>query len=290
MLFGTTGTAQALGAHGLSPPVVGGLRIAVGGSLLAGAALARGRWRPSRALIAGRRLPAALIGMAGVASYQVCFFSGVATTGVALGTLVAIGSGPVCAGLLGLGIGERPTWRWAVATALAVSGGAVLLLAGRSADVVPLGLLLAFGAGLSYAVFTVAGRHLVATGTDSVDAVTVFFAGAALLLLPAWVGRDLDALAAPSALATIAWLGVFATAVAYLLFARGLRSLPAASVTTLTLAEPLTAALLALFVLGERPVPLGWLGAALITAGLVVVVVTRKNPPPPAPMAPHEHL
>src|SRR2546427_12046212 len=84
VLFGTTGTAQALGAHGASAPVVGGLRIAVGGVLLAALALARGRWRPIRALVGGRHGRAVLLGAAAIAAYQLCFFSGVATTGVAL--------------------------------------------------------------------------------------------------------------------------------------------------------------------------------------------------------------
>jgi DME family drug/metabolite transporter len=279
VLFGTTGTAQALGAHGTAPPVVGGLRIAIGGLLLAFLALARGRWRPVAAILRGEQALAVLLGMAAAAAYQVCFFSGVATTGVALGTLVAIGWGPVCAGLVGLGIGERPTARWAAATALAVTGGAVLLLAGRSAHVVPLGVLLALGAGTSYAVLTVAGRHLVARGRDATDVMTVFFAGAAVLLLVVWVGRDLRPLAGAPGLATVAWLGVFATAVPYLLFGRGLRSLPAATVTTLTLAEPLTAALLAVLLLGERPAPVAWLGAALIAAGLVVMAVPAGRLP-----------
>jgi len=276
VLFGTTGTAQALGAHGAQAPVVGGLRIAVGGLLLAGLALLRRRWRPIAALIGGHAR-AVLLGASAVASYQLCFFSGVATTGVALGTLVAIGSGPVCAGLLGLAIRERPTARWAAATVLAVSGGAVLLLAGRSANVVPLGVLLAFGAGVSYAVLTVAARHLVASGRDSTDVMTVLFLGAAFLLLAAWMGRDLRPLAGPAGVATMAWLGVFATAIPYLLFGRGLRSLPAASVTTLTLAEPLTATLLALVVLRERPTAVAWLGAALIAAGLLVAAAVAPS-------------
>jgi DME family drug/metabolite transporter len=50
-------------------------------------------------------------------------------------------------------------------------------------------------------------------------------------------------------------------------------------VTTLTLAEPLTATLLALVVLGERPTPVAWSGAALIAAGLVVVTVRARRLP-----------
>jgi DME family drug/metabolite transporter len=52
-------------------------------------------------------------------------------------------------------------------------------------------------------------------------------------------------------------------------------------VTTLTLAEPLTAALLALVVLGERPAPVAWVGAALIAAGLAVAALVAPPRPPP---------
>ena len=47
------------------------------------------------------------------------------------------------------------------------------------------------------------------------------------------------------------FLGVVPTAVAYVLFARGLRGLQASEAATITLAEPVTAAALGVFVLGE---------------------------------------
>ena len=68
------------------------------------------------------RVPAAprlALGLAagGMAAYQPLFFGGVARTGVAVGTMVGIGSAPVFAGLLGLLLrGERPGRRWAAAT------------------------------------------------------------------------------------------------------------------------------------------------------------------------------
>jgi drug/metabolite transporter, DME family len=267
VLFGTTGTARALGLAAMAPRAVGGLRIVLGGALLLALALALGRGAGLAAVV--RQAPlVALIAGAAVASYQVCFFSAVATTGVAVGTVVAIGSGPVLAGALGLAIGEWPTRRWAAATALAVAGVAVLTVAGRQASVAPAGVLLALGAGASYAVLTVAGRGLVASGHGGADALAVFFGVGALLLLPAWLGEDLRPLASPRGSLAIVWLGAGATALAYLLFAGGLRHLPAATVTTLGLAEPLTAACLGVLVLAERPSPEAWLGAALVGAGL----------------------
>ena len=55
-----------------------------------------------------------------VAVYQLSFFAAVRLTGVAVGTVVAIGTGPAAAGALGrLVNGERLSARWAQATALA---------------------------------------------------------------------------------------------------------------------------------------------------------------------------
>ena len=54
-----------------------------------------------------------MAGMVAVAGYQLAFFSAVARTGVAVGTMVAIGSAPVLAGLLAwLVRGEQPPGRW----------------------------------------------------------------------------------------------------------------------------------------------------------------------------------
>jgi lysophospholipase L1-like esterase len=65
----------------------------------------------------------------GVCIYQLSFFAAVKLTGVAVGTVVAIGTGPAAAGILGrLVNGERLTRRWALATLAAAAG--VALLAG----------------------------------------------------------------------------------------------------------------------------------------------------------------
>jgi DME family drug/metabolite transporter len=73
------------------------------------------------------------------------------------------------------------------------------------------------------------------------------------------------------------WLGLATTTVAYVLFGRGLRHLPAGPVTTLVLAEPVVATVLGVVVLGETLTVLGWIGAALVLAGLVLqgVVASR---------------
>jgi len=282
--FGTTGTAQALGAAGASPVTVGEARIVVGALLLQGAA----RWathpagRPTtRPLPVWPRTRAAWFAAVGVAAYQVTFFAAVRTTGVAVGTVVALGSAPVLTGVLGTLTGEgRPDRRWLAATGLAGVGLAVLTLAGTSgaAGVQPLGVLLATGAAASYATYTLAVKRTLTGGGLPEPTMAAAFTGGAVLLLPVLALAPLGWLATPRGLLAALWLGAVPTALAYLLFARGLRRISAAETSTLTLAEPLTAAALGVVLLGERPSAASAVGAALLLAGLLVLGVPRSAP------------
>ena len=109
LCFATTGTAQALGPSDTTPVGVGAARILVGGMLLvAGRAGA-----PEPGPDAWARKPVA-VAAAGVAVYQLAFFAAVADTGVAVGTIVALGSAPTLTGLFEWIVdGRRPSDRWA---------------------------------------------------------------------------------------------------------------------------------------------------------------------------------
>jgi DME family drug/metabolite transporter len=276
--FGTTGTAQALGP-GASPVTVGAVRIAVGALLLLAAQHAARR-AAQHATGTGRwaRGPLAA-GALGVAAYQLCFFAAVKDTGVAVGTVVALGSAPALAGLGGWLLDRRAPGRaWAAATALACGGVALLALAGGGSEVSAPGVALAVGAGASYAAFTLASKRLLDAGHGVEPVMARMFGLGALLLLPVLVLGDLSWVATPGGAAMALWLGAVPTAIAYLLFARGLRHLPANEVATLTLGEPVTAAVLGAVVLGERPGAVAVAGIALILAGLAVLALRRRPP------------
>ena len=108
-LWGTTGTAQALAPEGAQSSVIGVLRIGIAGLVLLAYLIWRGTWREVFRLPWKRTLLSAVC----MAAYQVLFFAGVARTGVAVGTIVGIGSCPIAAGFLGaLVLKERLRWRW----------------------------------------------------------------------------------------------------------------------------------------------------------------------------------
>lgn len=151
LLWGTTGTAQALASGALPAVWFGALRLLV-------AALFFAVWaRLDRRPVASSRPPLAPVLAAGLcmAVYNLAFFAGVRLTGVALGTAVALGSGPVWAGLLqALWTQRWPAPVWWLGTAVAVAGGVLMSLSGGAAGGLradPLGLGLCLLSGLSWA-------------------------------------------------------------------------------------------------------------------------------------------
>jgi len=268
VLWGTTGTARALAPADAAPLAVGAVRIAIGGVFLILIALARGT------LFATRwPLIPAVIAAAAVAIYQLAFFEGVARAGVAVGTILAIGSSPAFAGLFAwLSLRERPTTRWLVSTAIAVAGLVLLVLPGSTAPLEPAAVLLPLIAGAGYAVYATASKRLLRFG-DNVAVAAIAFGGGALLLVPVLLVVDLSWLADPRGVIIVVELGVVATAVAYLLYTAALVRLPVSHGATLSLAEPLTASLLGTLILGESLAPIQLAGAALVAAGLIALAL-----------------
>ena len=267
VLFGTTGTAQALGPVGSSPVTVGAVRIVVGGAALGCLALTAprsiGRLSPALVLLAG----------AAVALYQLTFFEAVHRAGVAVGAVVAIGSGPVVAGLLERVLGAPwPGRRWLVATALAVGGVAALAL-GRAggAPASASGILLALASGTAYASYTVVAKRLLERGAAPVRVMGAAFGTAALMLLPVLLAGNTAWLHHTRGVELALYLALGPTVLAYVLFARGLRRLTAAETTTIVLAEPVTATLLAVAVLHQGLGIAGAAGIGLVLGGILVL-------------------
>jgi len=277
LCFGTTGTAQALGPAGLSPAGVGAARILVGGTLLVLVALV------SHGLRGLPRRPLILAALA-VAAYQLAFFAAVADTGVAIGTIVALGSAPALAGALEWAIERRaPTRAWALATALACAGVAMLALTGADASISVPGIVLALIAGASYAGYTYSAKQMLHAGHAPETVMAGAFGLGAIVLLPVLLITGAGWLATTDGLLLAVFLGIVPTAGAYLLFARGLKRLSAAETATLTLAEPLTATLLGVIVLSEALNAPAAVGAALILSGLLVLAAPEVRRPVTVP-------
>lgn len=268
--WGTTGTTQALGPAEAHPLTVGAVRITTGAVLLVGWTVVVGRGAEVAAVLRGGRWRIGVGGLA-AAAYQLAFFTGVSLTGVAVGTLVGIGSAPVATGLHGILTGERPSRAWVVGTALTIVGAGALVLPGGDVALHLGGVAGAVAAGVSYAFYTVVSKGLLDAGHLPAPVMAALFGIGGVVLLPVLLVGETGWVATPPGLVATIWLGVVTLAAANLLYAVALRSLPAASVASLTLTEPLTATALALLLLGEPATPATLVGAGLIVAGLAVV-------------------
>ena len=284
VLWGTTGVTATFLPDDVSPLAIGAATMGIGGLLLLLTAprLSRGVLRDP---VARRWLA---LGAVGVVVYPLAFYSGMDLVGVAVGNVVALGSGPVFTALLEW-VGERArlSGRWLVSTALAVLGILVLALgreeggdAGASPALAVLGVGLGLIAGLAYALYTYASSRAIRGGHPSRGVMGGMFGLGAvpLLVVLAVLGGPL--LHSATSVGLVAYLALGPMFVAYLLFGIGLRSVRSSTATTITLLEPVVATALAVLVVGERLSVVGWVGFGLVLVGLGVLVTARRAAPP----------
>ncbi len=303
VLFGTTGTSQALGPDGTTPLSVGVMRMVIGGTGLAVIAFAlaarHARRSPHAAAKTVRSLslsngglrPLGLMVLTGVciSLYQPLFFLGTTRNGVAVGTVVALGSAPILAGLLEWALTRRmPSLTWIGATALATIG-VVLLGIGRrgghrrrhrSARTPRLGGRRSRLRRHRERTAPPARRRLGPVHRRGCDGRQL--GGICAFALPF---VDLTWLGTPAGVVMALWLGFATISIAYVLFTWGLSGLTAATAATLTLGEPLTASVLGIVVLGERLSALAILGLVVLAAGLALLAWGSRAPRDPAPFA-----
>ncbi|GAA4093991.1 DMT family transporter [Actinomadura miaoliensis] len=276
VLWGTAGPVFTLAPHSASPVSVASARIVLGGALLFALVVFTSRRTALRGLLRqGRRawVPLAVGAVCG-AVYQVTYLASVALTGVAIATVVSLGSAPAFAGLLTRrGLGRR----WLATTAGAVAGCALLMSGGETSGVDPGGVALALFCGFTYAAYTMVAARLIERGADDQVVMGSIFGGAAVLLLPVLLAGSPGWLLDVRGAAVACYLGVVGTTVSYVLFARGLRTTPGATATTLSLAEPAVAAVIGLVLLGEHLGGVALAGLGLLAVSLVTLVFPARR-------------
>ena len=270
--WGTTGSVTTLlVSHASATPLlVGAARMLTGAVLLLAAArLVEGAIRPAP----GEAWRCLALG-ACMALFQATYFTAVTRVGIAVTALVAICSAPIMIAALATALlGERPTRGLVVALVLGVAGTALLVAAPVATPTAPRplsGVLLALVAGLAYALYVVIAKAAVMR-TAPLRLAALTFAVAAVLMAPALLMPGAATQLAVGWLGLL-YLGAVTTAGAYALYTAGLRYVSASAAGVASLLEPLTATLLGVLLFGERFGVLGWIGAALLLAGLALLV------------------
>lgn len=269
--WGTAGAAASLlyRVSDLGPLALSFWRCAGGLVLLAGALALRPR-RPRTPESGRRRLLRVLGTGLGLTVFQSAYFAAVEATGLAVGTVVTLGAGPV---LIAVGarltLGERLGAGGVAAVAGALAGLGVLVLGGGTAEVRPAGVLLALLSASGYAAITLLTRWLGRDGTsgDALATSAWAFGIGAVGLLPLALAEGL--VPHTDAPAQVGWLMVYVaavpTALAYALYFAGAAVVRSATVSVIMLLEPVSAAVIAVTVLGER------LTAAMAVGTLVLL-------------------
>ncbi len=282
MLWGTTGTAQTLVPAGLPAHWVGALRLLVSSAFFWAYVVLGLRGQPLGVRLG--RVPWSWVLLAGasMAAYNLTFFAGVKASSVAIGTAIALGSGPIWAGLLQLVLMRRsPAAVWWLGTLLAVAGGSLMVLGSAGqlrTSMAGVGLCLV--AGLSYAVYTLISKRLVEQTPASIVTLCIFSCAALIAAPAAWAVSGLP-VTSVQGWWIVVYLGVAATGIAYLLFTHALSRISGTTAVSMCLVEPLTAFCLAILVIGERPAAAAFAGLALVMLGLALVVRAELRTPSP---------
>jgi drug/metabolite transporter, DME family len=208
-----------------------------------------------------------------MAFYQVCYFAAIARVGVAIAVLVTLCTAPVMVALLSaLLLRERLTGAIVLALACALAGTVLLIWVGPETggggrrDTLG-GVLLALGSAFGYTMLTLYSRTL-SGRYHPLQPITIGFAAGALLLLPFALATGFVISYPPGGWALLLYLGLVPTALAYVLFLTGMRSITATVASIATLIEPLTSTVLAWLLFGEQLGPLGLFGAALLLGAI----------------------
>ena len=268
LIFSTNGFWQAIAPDGATPYVVAASRLLIGGIALSLWCLVRYRkihlhvwdWKA--------------IGIYAVALwlYQICFFQGVHLIGVAVGTVIAVGSTPIFTGLIQAFLyKEKPDSLWYIATAFAIAG-LVLVNMVDSVSFAWYAVILPLLAGLTLAISVIVAPRIAEPHSAEEGMAIVMLIGA-VLMLPFFVIFPTDWIMTPKGLLCVGMLGVVNSALAFTLELIGFKHTPTLIASTLTLGEPMGAAVIGIFVLNEPSTVASVTGILLLFVSILILVI-----------------
>ena len=260
-IFARLAYAAGVDLYGVLVP-----RFVLGAAVLALIALVRGaRWPRGGTLLA-----VVAMGALGYTGQSFLYFSALKHADAGLVALLLYSFPFIVAVLAAAFLGERLDAARVGALLLASAGLAMTIGGGRGTA---LGIALALGAALVYAVYIVVGTRVL-RDVDPLAGAAVICAGAAasyalLAVLSAAAGEAPRFPATASGWLPVASLALVSTALAIAAFFAGLRRLGATLTSVISTLEPVVSVSLAALVLGERIGPLQAVGGAIVVGTAV---------------------
>ena len=261
-LIGTVGTASELGPDSLNALTMAAWRGVIGAAGLLAVTVIQGQapWRYRM------RMRWLVLGGLGLAVANFALLEAVARTGVAIGTLAAIGVGPTVAGLIDwLALRHRPTLHWLTGVVIALSG--VGLISGGSANVVWSGVVFGVLAGCGIPCQGFAAQQLMADRPLLTTMATIVGTGA-LIQMPIALSSTHTAFVSTASTATVTYLGLMTVTVAFALWGAGLKRVRLSTAVVVGLLEPVVATTLAVILLQEPFTATLAIGICLVIIGV----------------------
>ncbi|MGX9353626.1 DMT family transporter [Roseobacteraceae bacterium S113] len=226
--------------------------------------------------------PAVIAGLSLVAAYSGGIYA-IQNTSVA-NAMLLFATAPFMAAVLGWIMLREPvraaTW---IAIAVAI-GGIGIMVADKSGSVAMNGSLAALGSAFGFAVFTVSLRW----GRTGEMLPAVFLSGLFAILITSAIclGLELSFVLRPSDGGIAMGMGVFQVGAGLILYTLGSRSLPAAELALLSLAEVLLGPLWVWMFLGETATANTLIGGAVLLVAIAGNALSGKRIKPPPITAP----
>lgn len=255
-----------------NPFTIAFLRFALASVLLL--ALVRIKEGRFPSLSRGQIVLVVLLGMTGVFTYNVLFFKGLRLIEAGRAALIVATCPAFIAVAAALFLRERITAARAIGIPLSVLGAAVVISRGHLRQILTGGIgrgeLLILGCVLSWVAYSLIGKAAMRRLSPLVCVSYSAVVGAVALTVPAWFEGPAPVLnsASPVDWISIAYLAVFGTVIGFVWFYEGVKLIGATRAGLFINFVPVSAMVLAFFILRE---PVTWslgIGAALVLSGV----------------------
>jgi drug/metabolite transporter (DMT)-like permease len=268
----------------LSPMAAAAGRFVLAALIMAGLVAARGETWAMLGIARRHGWRLAVVGVVGVAGFNILFFDAMRTTSAVNGALIMATNPLLTAVLAALVLREQLPGRQIAAIPVALAGVSMVILGGAAVggDVhFGLGDVEMVGANLAWAAYNVLARKLTPPGPQMANVTIVMTAGALALAAAALLGGESFAVPGPRAGAALLLMAVLGSVLAYLFWSIAITRLGAGRTALFLNLVPVFAATIATLG-GEPPNQAQMAGGAVVIASVIFSMLPGRRRTCPA--------
>ena len=275
--WGTFGIARALGPEGVTSISASGARLTIAAFGLIIWAFYAGGFQQAKLVAPVSRWPwpSMVLSGVGLGGFTYLYLESMFRAGVSIGAPVSCASIPICSILLELIIyKKRPSSTQVIGLLIAVVGMTMATYAPDEqieAGQRIYGVIFAVASGLVFAAYSLSIQANTVKYPRVMVQACVFSAGAIMMVIWAATTTDMSWVTTPRGIMSAAWLGLISGVLGYWLYIRSMAYIPVSIATTLSMVEPLTAAILGIALLNETISGLKVGGLAILFIGIILV-------------------